>query len=101
MMEVQIHDFIFTSDLESDQLRASTADKGAPGIIWIGNCVRALAVMNALWRRAWPDMHCRTVTIQLLFTVCVCACVRVIMSVHTGRHVHGQVHYIRGRNTFQ
>jgi hypothetical protein len=68
---IQIHELIPTSDRESDQFRASSADKGAPGIIWIGNCVRSLAVMNAVWRRTGPDAHCRTVTMQLLFTVCV------------------------------
>jgi len=71
MVVVQIHELIPTSDREGDQLRALTTDKGAPGIIWIASCVRSLAVMNAVWRRAWPDAHSRTVTIRLLFTVCV------------------------------
>ena len=85
MVEVRVHELISTSDVESDQLRASTTDKGAPGIIWTGSCVRSLAVMNPVWRRAWPDAHCRTVMIQLLFTVCV------IMSVHTGPHIQGKI----------
>ena len=48
MVVIQIHELIPTSDSESDQLRAKTSDKGAPGIIWIGSYVRSLAVMNSV-----------------------------------------------------
>lgn len=67
--------------------------KERPVSFGIGSYVRSLAVMNAMWRRAWPDAHCRTVTIQLLLTVCVCVRLRacVIMSVHTGPHVQGKI----------
>jgi hypothetical protein len=89
MVEVQIHDLISTSDVESDQLRTSTTDKGAPDIVWIGSCVRSLAVLNAVWRRAWPDTHCGTVTIQLLFTVRVCVCDHECA--HTGPRVQDTI----------
>jgi hypothetical protein len=96
MVVVQIHELISTSDKESDQPRASTTDKGSPSIISIGSCLRSLAVMNALWRRAWPDAHFRTVTIGLLFTVCVCVCmwswVCTLALTFKARYGHGQVH---------